>query len=130
MGEDEHANNRPGSDNRESRGENDPSAARPSSVRRSGRIRKPAIRDDEDYRDKLADDTSMVSPMVAEGDEPRRNPKRKTVPENFDIPDDLLEKSLAPMRFDERGEWASWIEVESDPVRKPFVPPSLARHPR
>ncbi|KAH8887071.1 cysteine proteinase, partial [Thozetella sp. PMI_491] len=46
----------------------------------------------------------------------RRNPKRKAAPEAFDLPDDLLEKALEPMGIDEREDWQSWVEVESDPA--------------
>jgi ubiquitin carboxyl-terminal hydrolase L5 len=47
----------------------------------------------------------------------RRNSQRKAAPEVFDIPDNLLEASLAPWKENEKAEWASWVELESDPVR-------------
>ncbi|KAK3320062.1 ubiquitin thiolesterase-like protein [Cercophora scortea] len=46
----------------------------------------------------------------------RRNPKRKATPEEFEVPENLLEASLAPWEPDERAEWPSWVEVESDPA--------------
>lgn len=46
----------------------------------------------------------------------RKNPKRKAAPEVFDLPDDLLDRSVAPVGSDELDEWEAWVELESDPA--------------
>ncbi|KAK0724800.1 hypothetical protein B0H67DRAFT_446082, partial [Lasiosphaeris hirsuta] len=85
-------------------------------LRRSGRARKPPpllYGDDVD-----SDSRPSTSPTVAlqPAGPTRRNPKRKAVPEVFDVPDNLLEASLGPWEQDEQDEWPSWTEVESDPA--------------
>ncbi len=88
----------------------------PPLVRRSGRARKrPGSFQGDNLEKPTSVNTATASTLSPE--EPRRNPRRKAAPEQFDIPSDLLENSLAPMGKHERSEWASWTEVESDPVR-------------
>lgn len=89
-------------------------------VRRSGRARRPpAVLPSEKGK---AQDDIKTSPTFAKsvrksaGDEQRRNPKRKAAPEVFGLPDDLLDKALAPMGPDELDEWEAWVELESDPA--------------
>lgn len=80
-------------------------------LRRSGRVRKKPSNngEDADYRDQ----SSVASPSSATA---RRNPKRKAAAEVLDVPDNLLEASLGPWKENEQAEWASWTELESDPV--------------
>ncbi|KAL2134600.1 hypothetical protein VTI74DRAFT_11342 [Chaetomium olivicolor] len=81
-------------------------------LRRSGRMRKrpSSYSEDADYREEKQSIASQSSPKT------RRNPKRKVAPETFDVPDHLLEASLAPWRDNEQSEWPSWVELESDPA--------------
>ena len=98
----------------------------PPLVRRSGRARKrPGSFQGDNLEKPISATTAAASTLPSE--EPRRNPRRKAAPEQFDIPSDLLENSLAPMGKHERGEWASWTEVESDPVRIAYI---LPLHPQ
>jgi ubiquitin carboxyl-terminal hydrolase L5 len=85
-------------------------------LRRSGRTRKRPSDHSEDA------DYEREPEAMAPGstDSTRRNPKRRAAPEHFDIPDNLLEASLGPWKENEQAEWASWTELESDPVR--FTP--------
>jgi len=57
-----------------------------------------------------------MSVKSSAAEEQRRNPKRKAAPEVFDLPDDLLDKALAPMGPEELDEWEGWVELESDPA--------------
>lgn len=95
----------------------------PLPLRRSGRARKrPSDQsEDADYNK----ESSTTSPPSTET---RRNPKRRAAPEAFDVPDNLLEASLGPWKENEQAEWASWIELESDPVRSAFLFVSNAMH--
>ncbi|AEO67715.1 uncharacterized protein THITE_2116654 [Thermothielavioides terrestris NRRL 8126] len=80
-------------------------------VRRSGRVRKRMLpfNDDADHpKERPAASSNSTSA--------RRNSQRKAAPEVFDIPDNLLEASLAPWKENEKAEWASWVELESDPA--------------
>jgi ubiquitin carboxyl-terminal hydrolase L5 len=92
-------------------------------LRRSGRTRKR-------HSDHSEDADYERGPTVAPGstDNTRRNPKRRAAPEHFNIPDNLLEASLGPWKENEQAEWASWTELESDPVRftPTFRPPRRA----
>ncbi|KAK3301526.1 ubiquitin thiolesterase-like protein [Chaetomium fimeti] len=85
--------------------------ADPLPLRRSGRARKRPSdhNEDVDYSKELP----VTLPPSADT---RRNPKRRAAPEAFDLPDNLLETSLGPWKEDEQAEWASWIELESDPA--------------
>lgn len=55
----------------------------------------------------------------------RRNPKRTASamahPQAMieSSHDDILEETLKPMEAEELGEWAGWVELESEPVRHP-----------
>jgi ubiquitin carboxyl-terminal hydrolase L5 len=76
------------------------------------------VTDSSDYEAEL-----VSSPPTKSVDkaplEPRRNPKRKAAEaavENFDLPENILDESLAPLRPNEQDEWHSWIEIESEPV--------------
>jgi ubiquitin carboxyl-terminal hydrolase L5 len=85
----------------------------PATLRRSGRTRKsPGLyMGDADSEDEL-----VSSPTFKKSQErPRRNPKRKATPEVFDLPEEMLEAALAPVRPEELQEWEGWIELESDP---------------
>jgi hypothetical protein len=82
-------------------------------LRRSGRVRKPpgySKLDSPKDKTQASQQEAPASPSV------RRNPKRKSVPEVFDIPENLLETSLGPWKENEQTEWPSWVELESDPV--------------
>ena len=57
----------------------------------------------------------IKSPPAPNGEAARRTKKRKAS-EVFDVPDYLLEASLEPWKENEREDWPSWAEVESDPV--------------
>jgi ubiquitin carboxyl-terminal hydrolase L5 len=85
----------------------------PITLRRSSRVRKRPSDQNEDAEDvKGASTTSFATPSA------QRNPKRRATPEAFDVPDNLLEASLAPWKENEQSECASWVEVESDPVSR------------
>lgn len=114
---------RPGS--RNGKPEATPEDGTPPAVRRSGRARRPPASLITDLTDKAnARDETSASPTVAksahksaaEDQGYRRNAKRKAAPEIFDVPDDLLDKALAPMEPDELDEWEAWVELESDPA--------------
>ena len=92
----------------------------PPLVRRSGRARKPPGSFQGDNSEK-PNPATLAAASTLPPEEPRRNPRRKAAPEQFDIPSDLLKNSLAPMGKHERSEWASWTEVESDPVRIAYI---------
>jgi ubiquitin carboxyl-terminal hydrolase L5 len=80
-------------------------------LRRSGRTRKRPSNHSENADNEAGPPTTPpVSTDV------RRNAKRKAAPEVFDVPEDLLEASLGPWKENEQSDWASWIELESDPV--------------
>ena len=89
----------------------------PPNLRRSGRARKPRVLDGE--KETIANlppkTSGSKSPPVQNGESVRRNPKRKAS-EVFDVPDYLLEASLEAWNENEREDWPSWTEVESDPV--------------
>jgi ubiquitin carboxyl-terminal hydrolase L5 len=93
----------------------------PPTVRRSGRARRPPANFTEKGNANNQDEI-QTSPTFAKSvqkgaaEEQRRNPKRKAAPEVFDLPDDLLDKALAPMEPDELDEWEAWVELESDPA--------------
>jgi ubiquitin carboxyl-terminal hydrolase L5 len=87
----------------------------PLPLRRSGRARKRPSDHSED-----ADYNKESLTTSPPSNETRRNPKRRAAPEAFDVPDNLLEASLGPWKENEQAEWASWIELESDPVRLVF----------
>lgn len=88
----------------------------PLPLRRSGRPRKRRSDHSED-----ADYNKEPLATLRPSTETRRNPKRRAAPEAFDMPDNLLEASLGPWKENEQAEWASWIELESDPVRSSFL---------
>lgn len=88
----------------------------PPNLRRSGRARKPRVLDGEESIVNPPPKTNGTkSPPTQNGDSVRRNPKRKAS-EVFDVPDYLLEASLEAWNENEREDWPSWTEVESDPV--------------
>lgn len=80
-------------------------------VRRSGRVRKRSSQGTDEVDDKQQHPVASPSTTAS-----RQTPKRKATKEVFDLPDDLLEASLAPWKENEKSEWASWVELESDPV--------------
>ncbi|KAH6844845.1 ubiquitin thiolesterase-like protein [Chaetomium sp. MPI-CAGE-AT-0009] len=88
---------------------NDPGSPLP--LRRSGRARKRP----SDYTED-ADYSKEPSATLPPSADTRRNPKRRAAPEAFNLPDNLLETSLGPWKENEQVEWASWIELESDPA--------------
>jgi len=88
-------------------------------LRRSGRVRKPVAGYGLEQSVSPRSTPGPVAPPVASASA-RRNPKRKAAPEVFDIPEKLLESSVGPWKEEEQAEWASWTEVESDPVRLLF----------
>ena len=55
---------------------------------------------------------------------PRPSLKRKAALDTFDRPDDLLDASLGPWQPGELETWASWVQVESEPVRLSPTPTS------
>lgn len=81
-------------------------------LRRSGRTRKRP----SDHSEDVDYETGPATIPPGSTDSSRRNPKRRAAPDQFDIPDNLLEASLGPWKENEKAEWASWIELESDPV--------------
>ncbi|KAK3690019.1 ubiquitin thiolesterase-like protein [Podospora appendiculata] len=88
----------------------------PLGLRRSNRARKPPAGTGMSAEP----DEAALAPVNGGSAEPaaalpRRNPKRKAAPEESEVPENLLEASLAPWEANERAEWPSWIEVESDP---------------
>ncbi|KAJ9134764.1 Ubiquitin carboxyl-terminal hydrolase [Pleurostoma richardsiae] len=92
-------------------------------VRRSSRSRKPATRyyidndDDEDDEDELALHTPTKPGKGRSIKVVRRNPTRKaaTAAEEYHLPDNLLEESIAAIRDEEREDWQGWVELESEP---------------
>lgn len=96
---------------------NDDEKNSPPNLRRSGRARKPRVLDGE--KEAIVKPPPKIngskSPPVQNGESSRRNPKRKAS-EIFDVPDYLLDASLEAWNENEREEWPSWTEVESDPV--------------
>jgi hypothetical protein len=91
----------------------------PSTLRRSGRARKPPNLMMAGAQYEMETKKSPTERLSDHGiNATRRNPKRKAAPEIFDLPNDLLEASLAPIRPEEQSEWDSWVELESDPVRE------------
>lgn len=89
----------------------------PPNLRRSGRARKARVPDGE--KEVIANPPPKAkgskSPPAQNGGPVRRTLKRKAS-EVFDVPDYLLEASLEPWDENEREDWPSWTEVESDPV--------------
>ena len=55
----------------------------------------------------------------------RRAPKRKAAEQAQsgygDIPETIVEDSLAPIKADERELWNHWVELESDPAFFTFI---------
>ncbi|OIW26380.1 cysteine proteinase [Coniochaeta ligniaria NRRL 30616] len=92
----------------------------PPTVRRSGRARRPPaiqLGENSNSKDEIkSSPTFAKSVQKSTADEQRRNPKRKAAPEVFDLPDDLLDKALAPMEPNELDKWKAWVELESDPA--------------
>jgi len=86
--------------------------------RRSGRARKQTglFGAQDVAKEATPAKTSLTQPAQT-----RRNPKRKAAPGVFDVPDDLLEASLGPWDENEKADWPSWTDVESDPVNSPFL---------
>ncbi|KAK3305531.1 uncharacterized protein B0T15DRAFT_493689 [Chaetomium strumarium] len=83
----------------------------PVTLRRSGRVRRrPSDHIDNGAQESRGPATTSSSTSA------RRNPKRKAAPETFDVPDNLLEASLAPWKENELTEWEGWTELESDPA--------------
>jgi len=89
--------------------------------RRSGRARKQTdlFGAQDVVKEATTAKTSPTQPAQT-----RRNPKRKAAPEVFDVPDDLLEASLGPWDENEKADWPSWTDVESDPVNSLFWVPN------
>ncbi|KAK4099885.1 cysteine proteinase [Parathielavia hyrcaniae] len=86
----------------------------PPGLRRSGRARKSKRpsdpSEDGDYYENLPSTTSPAPRSSL------RPAKRRASPEAFEVPEHLLEASLGPWKEKEQSEWASWVELESDPV--------------
>jgi ubiquitin carboxyl-terminal hydrolase L5 len=88
-------------------------------LRRSVRSRKrPSNYSEDADADTDADADQQHGQLVAPPSptDTRRSTKRRVAPETFDVPENLLEASLAPWEDDEQDEWAGWVELESDPV--------------
>lgn len=105
--------------------------------RRSQRGRKPRASSltTKNEEDEIA--TSPVSIKVAEGKLPRntrRNPARKAAPkagEEYNLPDNLLEETVAAIKDEESADWQGWVELESEPVSRscPETAKSLCTDP-
>lgn len=93
----------------------DSASATATPLRRSGRVRKPVAGYGLEQSVSPRSTPAPAAPPAASASA-RRNPKRKAAPEVFDIPEKLLESSVGPWKEGEQAEWASWTEVESDPV--------------
>lgn len=95
--------------------------------RRSGRARRPVIRDQGD-EDELA--TSTVKPPENEALLlTRRNPKRKVaaVAPVYNLPENLRAASLASLTSEELEKWPGWVELESEPVSHA---PTILKNPK
>lgn len=109
----------PRSDSRRGKLEVNADEEAPPTVRRSGRARRPPpiLTEQSNGQDSIKSSPTLSKSVQRGGvDEQRRNPKRKAAPEVFDLPNDLLDKALAPMSPTELDEWDAWVELESDPA--------------
>ncbi|KAK3941201.1 ubiquitin carboxyl-terminal hydrolase isozyme L5 [Diplogelasinospora grovesii] len=88
----------------------------PQPARRSGRIRRLEASKMEKVDNASETSRAEEATTPAKATPTRRHPKRQTAPEYFDVPENILEESLAPWKEKELSEWRSWIEVESDPA--------------
>lgn len=73
---------------------------------------------------RLAGSPQQAADVSATMSEPSRNPKRKASEAANHVtapPDKLLDEALAPLTSKDVQEWEGWIELESEPVRKPVV---------
>ncbi|KAK4216353.1 hypothetical protein QBC37DRAFT_455555 [Rhypophila decipiens] len=87
-------------------------------LRRSARARVVSSKvTDSDERTSLStSNPGASSPPPVKSRDVRRNPKRKATPEVYeDTHDKVLEASLEPWKENERDDWPSWAEVESNP---------------
>jgi hypothetical protein len=111
----------------------------PVEARRSSRARKAPVRYVEDdangtyqptptpvrKKAKLNGSGSSSPPAMAKSTPRQLNRKAKQDAMQANIlavahkHEDIVAESLAPMTVDERGEWESWIEMESEPVSSP-----------
>ena len=89
--------------------------------RRSGRARRPVVRDQGD-EDELATNTVTTSQPLQNGASltTRRNPKRKAAVAApvYNLPENLREASLAALSSGELQKWLGWVELESEPVSR------------
>ncbi|KAK4124149.1 cysteine proteinase [Parathielavia appendiculata] len=85
----------------------------PTGLRRSGRVRNLKRPSDPSEDADYTDGPSTNSPAPRSS---RRESKRRASPEAFEVPENLLEASLGPWKENEQSEWASWVELESDPA--------------
>lgn len=99
----------------------------PSSVRRSGRARKPITTYDDDARDDGGYEPSprpkrvKLTTKALESWKVTTSTRRSAgdaAAQDVALFDDtdIMTESLAPMTTHETGEWDTWIELESEPV--------------